>query len=64
MARARIMLRHTGRSVKEVAQATGYDDPLYFSKQFRRHAGMSPREYRAGRVLDGRPGQDADRTYR
>ena len=55
MARARVMLRYSGRSIKEVAQATGYDDPLYFSKRFHKHAGMSPREYRAGRVLDGRP---------
>ncbi|MBD3243763.1 MAG: AraC family transcriptional regulator, partial [Chitinivibrionales bacterium] len=24
----------------------GFDDPFYFSAQFRKHAGMSPRAYR------------------
>lgn len=30
-----------------LAQAVGYSDAKYFSKVFRRHKGMSPREYRA-----------------
>ena len=33
-------------SVKAVAGALGYDDPLYFSRQFSRTIGMSPRAYR------------------
>jgi AraC-like DNA-binding protein len=33
-------------SVSEVALRAGYDDPLYFSKLFRRHTGMSPTQYR------------------
>ena len=32
--------------VKEVASRLGYEDPLYFSKVFRRLAGLSPEEYR------------------
>jgi len=33
-------------SVKEVAAALGYEDPLYFSRLFRRTIGMPPRSYR------------------
>lgn len=33
-------------SVKGVAAALGYDDPLYFSRQFSRTVGLSPRDYR------------------
>lgn len=33
-------------SVSEVARRVGYDDPLHFSKVFRRHVGVSPRQYR------------------
>lgn len=32
--------------VKGVAAALGYDDPLYFSRLFRRTVGLSPRHYR------------------
>jgi AraC family transcriptional regulator of arabinose operon len=33
-------------SVKGVAASLGYDDPLYFSRLFRKTVGMSPRTYR------------------
>ena len=33
-------------SVKGVAGALGYDDPLYFSRQFSKTIGLSPRAYR------------------
>ncbi|MCB1841538.1 MAG: AraC family transcriptional regulator [Halioglobus sp.] len=33
-------------SVKEIAATLGYDDPLYFSRQFSRTVGVSPRAYR------------------
>jgi AraC-like DNA-binding protein len=34
-------------SIGEIARRVGYEDPLYFSKTFRRHVGSSPRQYRA-----------------
>lgn len=34
-------------STAELAQTVGYNDVKYFLKVFRRHKGMSPREYRA-----------------
>jgi AraC family transcriptional regulator of arabinose operon len=33
-------------SVKAIAAAVGYDDPLYFSRLFRKTMGLSPRDYR------------------
>lgn len=46
MTRARQLLDRTGATVTEVAREVGYDDPLYFSRQFRQHHGMSPSQYR------------------
>jgi AraC-like DNA-binding protein len=40
------MLCTTSLSIKEIAYAVGYDDPLYFSNQFKKHFGVSPRRYR------------------
>lgn len=36
------LLTHTGLNVAEVAAATSFADPLYFSKRFRRHFGHPP----------------------
>lgn len=33
-------------NVTEVGQKAGFSDPFYFSKQFKKHFGMSPRHYR------------------
>lgn len=40
------LLDSTELSVKGVAAALGYDDPMYFSRQFSRTVGLSPRDYR------------------
>lgn len=47
MARARRLLDATDATVTEIARDVGYDDPLYFSRQFRRHHGVSPSGFRA-----------------
>lgn len=44
--RAQFELEHTGKSISQIAGDLGYYDSSYFSNVFRRHAGMSPREYR------------------
>jgi len=36
----------TDQSVATIARQVGYDDPLYFSRIFRRVHGVSPSEYR------------------
>ncbi len=41
------LLDASALSVTAVAAALGYDDPLYFSRQFRKTVGLSPRAYRA-----------------
>lgn len=40
------LLENTDMSVKEVASLSGYDDPHFFSKLFKKHIGLSPSEYR------------------
>ncbi|WP_079571454.1 AraC family transcriptional regulator [Krasilnikoviella flava] len=47
LARARELLDATDLPVAAVAQACGYDDPLYFSRRFARTHGTSPTAYRS-----------------
>jgi AraC family transcriptional activator of pobA len=47
MSEAARLLRFTDQNVQQVAQWVGYDDPLYFSRAFKRHFGDSPMAYRA-----------------
>jgi AraC-like DNA-binding protein len=46
MERASERLRHTDLQVREVARETGFADPLYFSRAFRRRMGCSPSAFR------------------
>jgi AraC family transcriptional activator of pobA len=41
------LLRFTDLTVGEVAFRVGYDDPLYFSRAFKRYAGRAPQAYRS-----------------
>lgn len=43
---ARELLKNTDYSIQEVSALSGYDNPLYFSRIFRRHTGYSPSRYR------------------
>lgn len=45
MERAAQLLQEGELSVKQVASFVGYNDALYFSKQFRKWSGQSPSEY-------------------
>lgn len=56
---AQELLTHTNLPITEIAQATGFEDPLYFSKRFRHHAGASPSRFRLGHKSEG---TDAGRT--
>lgn len=47
MSHARNLLDTTSLSVREIAAAVGYTDPLYFSRHFRRLHGLNPTSYRA-----------------
>ncbi len=43
---AKNLLANTTLLVKEIAAVLGFEDPFYFSAQFRKHVGMSPRAFR------------------
>lgn len=40
------LLTSTQLSISDICSLSGYQDPLYFSRTFRKHVGMSPRQYR------------------
>lgn len=44
------LLSNSNTKIIDVAYAVGYEDPSHFSRAFRRLAGVTPREYRMGRV--------------
>lgn len=46
MEQAGHLLATTALTVEEIAASVGYNDPLYFSKHFRRWSGLSPTAYR------------------
>lgn len=43
---ARRLLFHSNFTVSEIAYSLGYDDPSYFTKQFRKATGFSPGDFR------------------
>jgi AraC-like DNA-binding protein len=43
---ARLLTSHAHLPIKEIASLTGFDEPNYFSKVFRRFFGTSPTEFR------------------
>lgn len=45
MERAKALLREGRRTVAEVADAVGYDDPSYFARVFRKQVGQRPSDY-------------------
>lgn len=46
MEAAKARLSGTNQSVKEICLSIGYSDPNYFSRSFKKYAGLSPSEYR------------------
>lgn len=43
---AEALLQNTQYNITEIAQIVGYDNPLYFSRIFKKLKGISPSEYR------------------
>ena len=46
MIEARRMIREGNMNIAQIAQKLGYDSPQYFSRSFKRIAGMKPQEYK------------------
>lgn len=46
MTNAQVLLETTGYNITEIGNLVGYDNPLYFSRIFKKQKGMSPSEYR------------------
>lgn len=46
MSNAQSLLDNEEYSISEIAQLVGYDNPLYFSRLFHKHLGVSPSDYR------------------
>ena len=49
---AQILLETTTYSVTEIGRIVGYENPLYFSRIFRKQKGISPSNYRKQLDLD------------
>ena len=43
---ARELLKDSGLSIKEICAESGYSDPNYFSRIFKKYEGMTPSEFR------------------
>lgn len=55
--RAKYLLDHSGKSIQEIAREVGYPDQFYFSRLFKKFAGMAPQHYRDGKH-NPPPGQE------
>ena len=52
MANAQMLLETTSYNIAEISTLVGYDNPLYFSRIFKKQKGMSPTEYRKYSAAD------------
>ncbi|WP_035987899.1 response regulator [Leptolyngbya sp. KIOST-1] len=52
MAQAKILLAKTTQSVRQIAEASGYSDAGYFTRQFRQFQGVSPQTWRQQSVAE------------
>ncbi|MDO5409871.1 MAG: helix-turn-helix domain-containing protein [Lachnospiraceae bacterium] len=50
---AQHLLETTAYNINEIADIVGYDNPLYFSRLFKKQVGLSPSEYRRQNEMPG-----------
>lgn len=50
IAKAKELLQSSELSIKEICGEVGYADPNYFSRTFKKNVGVTPTEYKEGRV--------------
>ena len=61
MSTARSMLLNTNMQIQEIAFRLGYDNPLYFSAEFKKRFGVSPRQFRSSDGQNSVKRQKSDR---
>ena len=49
MSLAQSLLRNKHQRINDIAQRIGYEDPFHFSRVFKKHSGMSPKQYQLKR---------------
>ncbi len=47
--KAAVFLKNTDKSITDIALSVGFEDSNYFARVFKKHMGLSPREYRKGK---------------
>jgi YesN/AraC family two-component response regulator len=52
--KALVLMRNPGLTIAEISYQVGYEDPLYFSKLFKKFTGYSPRNYRDTFIIEGK----------
>ena len=60
LSKAKELLQGTRLRTSEIANQIGYNDPHYFSYLFKKHTGVSPREYRQALERPGRKSEDIE----
>ena len=55
IANAQSLLENTDYTIAEIANTVGYTNPLYFSRLFHKHIGVSPKEYRKSKLFGDTP---------
>ena len=46
LSNAMTLMSTTNYNITQIAQSVGYDNPLYFSRLFKKHTGYTPTEYK------------------
>ena len=52
MVNAQSLLERTTYNIKEISEIVGYENPLYFSRVFKKEIGKSPAQYRKEKLTD------------
>lgn len=52
MVDAQSLLEWTNYSIKEISKIVGYENPLYFSRVFKKEIGKLPVQYRKERIVE------------
>jgi AraC family transcriptional regulator of arabinose operon len=49
---ARRRLLESGDPIKQISEQVGYNDPFFFSRDFKRYTGVAPKDYRSQHIRE------------